>query len=361
MSDPKHRVAIIGCGRLGQHYAEIYSALPNTQIVSIVEANPERRDVVGPRFGVKAVYSDVTEMLNDDVPDLAVVVTPTKYMKECVIACAEAGVKGVSTDKPIAARLSDADEMVQVCADRNVVFAGGNLQRAMSEVQEAAARIHAGEFGELTGASLHGFGNEISGGGCQAVSVLRLFTDAEVEEVIAWGGPDDALEQDTDEGLFINGRFTMTTGLQCPVYSKLLTERNHGVSVWTDDALIEWGWGPPSIHQGFDAGGARIEIDPKYTPVEVIGLNYMFTSIRSFLAAVETGSKLWISGHDLRQALEVAIASKLSVQRRSAPVSLPLADRSLCLYPRAYRWLGGDETGKKQTAEEAKTYGYNNR
>ena len=77
--------------------------------------------------------------------------------------------------------------MVEACAARGVVFAGGNLQRAMNEVQEAASRLHAGEFGEITGASIHGFGGEISGGGCQHISVLRLFTTAEVAEIIAWG------------------------------------------------------------------------------------------------------------------------------------------------------------------------------
>ena len=63
--------------------------------------------------------------------------------------------------------------------------------------------------------------------------------------------------------------------------------------------------------------------------------------------------ELWISGHDLRQALEVAIACKLSAQRANVPVSLPLEDRSLSLLPRPYRWVGGDASGKPQTAEEA--------
>ena len=61
-------------------------------------------------------------MLKDIVPDIAAVVTPTKWMKESVIACAQAGVKGVSTDKPIAAKLSDADEMVDVCNSLGVVL-----------------------------------------------------------------------------------------------------------------------------------------------------------------------------------------------------------------------------------------------
>ena len=90
-----YSVAIIGCGRLGQHYATAYSTYPDTEVVAIAEYNSDRRRVVGERFGVKALYPDAESLLRDIVPDIAAVVTPTKYYKDAVIACAESGVKGV--------------------------------------------------------------------------------------------------------------------------------------------------------------------------------------------------------------------------------------------------------------------------
>ena len=156
VAEKKYTVAIIGCGRLGQHYAEVYQTLPNTELVAIAEYNPERLKAVGERFGVDALYPDAEAMYREMVPDIAAVVLPGKYIKEAVIASAQAGVKGVSTDKPIAARLSDVDEMIEVCVERGVVFAGGNLQRALSEVQEAAAWLRAGDYGALRGVSLLG-------------------------------------------------------------------------------------------------------------------------------------------------------------------------------------------------------------
>lgn len=362
----KLRVGIVGCGRMGQYFAEVYRALPDTELVAIAEWNDDRRKVVGERFGVKALFKDVNAMLREVVPDIAAVITPTKFMKEAVIACAEAGVKGVSTDKPIAAKLSDADAMVDACKKRDVVFAGGNLQRAMWEVQQAAARLRAGDYGQLQGAVVHRFGGEISGGGCQHCSVLRLLTGAEVNEVMAWGQPPEALAGDSDEGLEINGVFRMTSGIDCQVFGRETPYR--GVDVWTDDTLVRWDWAPPKVFrggqaQGGQAAGARKEIDPRYPafPWKYIldrpGLrntdNYLVCSIRSFVDAVFTGSGLFVSGHDLRQALEIAIASKLSAQLGNQPVKLPLEDRSLTLYPRPYRWLGGDVTGRPQTAEEA--------
>ena len=73
MSEIKHRVAIIGCGRMGQIYAEAYTTYPDTEVVAIVETNLERRTVVGERFGVTALYANVEEMLEEQVPDIAAV------------------------------------------------------------------------------------------------------------------------------------------------------------------------------------------------------------------------------------------------------------------------------------------------
>ena len=109
--EAKLRVALIGCGRMGQEYAKFYSVLDNTEIVAIAEYNDERRKAVGERFGVRALYRDTEEMYGqmEGVPDLAVTVLPGKFIKDAVIASAQAGVRGVSTEKPIGAKLSDVD------------------------------------------------------------------------------------------------------------------------------------------------------------------------------------------------------------------------------------------------------------
>ncbi len=351
MSISKHTVAIIGCGRLGQHYAEVYQTLPNTELVAIAEYNPERRNAVGERFGINALFQDAEALFQEIVPDIAAVVLPGKFIKEAVIAAAESGVKGVSTDKPIGSRLSDVDEMIEVCETRGVVFAGGNLQRAISEVQEAARWLRNGDYGALNGASVHGWGGEISGGGCQHISVLRLLAQAEVTEVIAWGTPEEALKQDRDEGLIINGHFRLSNGLVCPVFGQRTPFS--GVDVWTDEALVRWDWGAPEIYKGFDETGGRIKVDRPYTPLQYPRFTYMGTSILSFLDVLENGGELAISGHDLRQSLEVAIAARYSALWGSVPLKLPLEDRSLTLYPRAYRWLGGDQSDLPQSYKDA--------
>ena len=115
-----------------------------------------------------------------------------------------------------------------------------------------------------------------------------------------------------DLGVAIYGSFKMKNGILTNVYG--LPTPSNGVEVWTDNSLIKWEWAPPKIFSGFDANGNRIEIDPKYSPYKWSEFGYRTWTIRSLIKALETGSEPWVTGHDLRQALEAAIASRLSSQ-----------------------------------------------
>jgi len=60
-----------------------------------------------------------------EVPDIVSLILPAAYTYGAVIACAEAGVRVVSCEKPIAAELSKADEMVRVCRERGTLLGCG--------------------------------------------------------------------------------------------------------------------------------------------------------------------------------------------------------------------------------------------
>jgi hypothetical protein len=179
--------------------------------------------------------------------------------------------------------------------------------------------------------------------------------------VMAWGHPPEALAKEDDEGLIINGRFRMSSGIDCMVFGDRV-KTSDGVQVWSESHLTRWNWDTPRI---FKAGpGKRTEIDADYPPFpwqHVLAKpllretdDYLVASIRSFVDAVHGEKReLFISGDDLRRALEIAIASKLSAQLGSQPVKLPLKDRTLALVPTRYRWLGGDASGNPQTAADA--------
>jgi hypothetical protein len=127
--------------------------------------------------------------------------------------------------------LADVDEMVSACAAAGKIFGAGNTQRCIPELQELAARVHAGTYGQIRSATLHGFGGEIVGGGVQALSVLRLLTGAEVTQVNAYSGVmgEEAEQmraeaiagghpQPFDSGLQYSATLTLDTGLVVPCF-----------------------------------------------------------------------------------------------------------------------------------------------
>ena len=372
----KLRVGIIGCGRLGQQFTEVYRAIPGIELAAIAEWNPERRQVVGERFGVKSLFRDADAMLQKVVPDVVAIITPSKYMKDAVIACAEAGVKGIQTDRPFAARLSDADAMIDVCKRHGAVLAGGGLERSNWEVEQAGRKLASGELGKPIGVAVHSYRGEICSGGTARMLVLQHFTQSQVDEVVAWGSPLEKLaESETDHGLSINARMHLTSGLDVQVFGSESKAPHFGVEVWTDDnALVRWDrHGDPltQVFHGLDDRGARKEVDPDYVPwswgqfgkeisplLTSLGMRgseryYILSPVTDMIDAVTKGVTPRITGETQRHALEIAIACKQSAQRGNVPLKLPLEDRSLALFPRPYRWLGGDVSGLPQSAAEA--------
>ena len=143
-------------------------------------------------------------------------------------------------------------------------------------------------------------------------------------------------------GLTVNGLFSLSNGIQCPVFGMATPfgGLDGGVQVWSEHTLIAANaFSLPEIFSGFKEDGSRIRIDTPWQP-EIDEAAALDGTITSFLDAVIKGTDLWVSGRDLRVALEVAIAAKQSALLGNIPVKLPLNDRSLSLYPSRNRWLG---------------------
>jgi predicted dehydrogenase len=303
-TDEHYRVAVVGCGTMGQEYCMAYDTFPDCELVGLVDANAERCGWLAERFGLAPAAvcytpDDLPAMLREARPDIVCVVTPVMFMKQTVLTCCEHGasVRGIQCEKPIGGCLADADAMVAACAARGIILGGGNAQRAIPALQELSARLRGGVYGALSGASVHGFQGEIVGGGVQAISVLRLLLDDEVSAVKAYRAemePDDSARakaiasghpEPFDSGLRYSATFTMRdSGMVVPVYPTPV-EWGGGVEVWSDstDSMLRWGWPrPPDIYS--QSRGAEIHYsipaapqvfsgydDPSGTRLEVDG------------------------------------------------------------------------------------------
>ena len=103
-------------------YAEALSDRPEVDLVAAAERDTKRLDVFRERYGVTALYTDAEEMLRKEKLDIVAIATNVKDRPNVTCLAAESGVKGISTQKPMAHILEEADRMVKTCADLGVAL-----------------------------------------------------------------------------------------------------------------------------------------------------------------------------------------------------------------------------------------------
>ena len=206
------------CGRWwgGNLAAGIYTPTLTIQPVKLLHwltVPKTRRRAFADRYGIETVFDTLDELLAREVPDIVSAILPTSHNPDAVIACAEAGVKVVSCEKPIAVELSQADAMVRICHERGNVFGCGSVYTGIPYLLETIDWIGAGNIGKLTAAAIpSGCHGRCSGGGCVQLTLLRTLTGMEVEWVE--GGRYRLNRLDA-------ARRSSSSEIDCPAYGRL--------------------------------------------------------------------------------------------------------------------------------------------
>ncbi|MEI6500053.1 MAG: Gfo/Idh/MocA family oxidoreductase [Armatimonadota bacterium] len=156
----RYRVGLIGTGRIGSEFEDVFdehpssiagafSALPDCALVAGCNRGQERLERFGQRWGVSALYHDYREMLANEHLDIVAVATPPGLHRDQVVAAAEAGVKGIFCEKPMALSLGECDDMIAACrhSDCRLLV---NCSRRWSGLFDAVRRdAVAGRWGRL--------------------------------------------------------------------------------------------------------------------------------------------------------------------------------------------------------------------
>ena len=117
------RVGIIGCGRpwksqgasgfgMANFHANGYTASPDTTIVALADINLDNARAFQAEHGGERIYTDYQEMLAQEQLDIVSICTWPHHHAPMVIAAAEAGVKAIHCEKPMAPSYAEALQMV---------------------------------------------------------------------------------------------------------------------------------------------------------------------------------------------------------------------------------------------------------
>jgi predicted dehydrogenase len=139
------RVAVIGVGHLGQHHARLLAAIPEVELVAVVDTKPGRAGEIGAKHGVAAL-TDAAGLVGR--VDAVTIATPTASHVDVALAFVEAGA-AVLVEKPIAVSLAEADRLVEAAAARGTVLAVGHTERFNPAVVAGLPLVSAPRFVEI--------------------------------------------------------------------------------------------------------------------------------------------------------------------------------------------------------------------
>jgi predicted dehydrogenase len=125
-------VVVIGVGVFGRNHARVYKELEQqgeaVRLVGVVDPNLDRADAVAREFGCRA-FGSVDQMLTTHSEVRAAsVAAPTSNHLEVARALMQAGID-VLIEKPLAASLAEADELVQLANQHDRIAQAGHLER----------------------------------------------------------------------------------------------------------------------------------------------------------------------------------------------------------------------------------------
>jgi predicted dehydrogenase len=119
------QVGVIGVGYLGRFHAQKYAAMEGVRLVGGADPDRERAEAVAGETGCSA-YTDYRELLNGI--EAASIVVPTIYHHEVARTCLAKGLD-LLVEKPFTTTLAEADELIELARDKNLVLQVGHLEQ----------------------------------------------------------------------------------------------------------------------------------------------------------------------------------------------------------------------------------------
>lgn len=201
------RAAVVGC-RMGLNHAMALASLPAFELAGLCDLNADAaREAAEQTGGTAAVFTDFAAMLKALNPDVVVIATPTGSHARLTIMAAEAGVRGIYCEKPMAVHMGDARRMTEACAANGAMLVIGHQRRMSAPFATMRREIERGAVGRPYLLRTSCAGDFLSDGTHSVDTALYLAGDDRVKWVLA-----AMFRQDVEPGLPDQWDYSIFTG-----------------------------------------------------------------------------------------------------------------------------------------------------
>ncbi len=185
------RVGVIGCRGIGVRHAQGIAGLEDAEVVAACDLSTDQLDEFGRRWQETwprlKRYTSHRRMLDEQSLDIVSVATGDNAHAQLVVDAAEAGVKGIFCEKPLATTVEDAARMVAACESNGTALSVDHTRRFLPMWAHAKELIEAGEIGEVQYivGSLRGGRAMLYRNGTHSIDAICWYADSAPEWVLA--------------------------------------------------------------------------------------------------------------------------------------------------------------------------------
>src|SRR5436309_8120804 len=326
---PDVRVGVIGAGALGYHHVRILRDVPGAQLIGFFEARQERATEVAKELGVQA-YETLEELVA--AVDAATVVVPTPAHYEVAKAALARG-KHLLIEKPIAATLPEADELLALAQRTGALIQTGHVERFNRAIRAALPHVERARFIESNRlAPFNPRGADVAvvlDLMIHDIDLVRTLVGGHIKDVSAVGV--QVLTPFVD---IANARLTFESGAVANITaSRVSRERMRKIRIFQQSGYLSLdlavGSGEFFRLRG-DIDVAALATAPlaleqfvERIPVEAEEGEPLKLEFESFLAAVRGEAPVAVTGEEGRDALAVALQIVADIERASPALAGP--------------------------------------
>lgn len=310
MSDPSRlRVAVVGVGYMGQHHARILQAMPGVDLVAVADVDSGAAQAVGASVGAQPL-TDMQQLIGH--VDAVTVAVPTGVHHAVSMPLLEANIP-VLVEKPIAATLDQADEMVAAAEEAAVTLAVGHSERYNPAITTALPLVTSPRFIEIHRlASFPARGLDVDvvfDVMIHDLDVLLACVDAAPESIEAVGVP--VLTDRTD---IANARIRFDDGCIANLTaSRISRERVRKLRFFQQDSYLSVDCAMQQVESWRVSRGPGREPEIDGGSVEVPAGEPLECELVDFVSAVKHGVEPKVTGTAGRRALALAEEVALAI------------------------------------------------
>ncbi|WP_413288006.1 Gfo/Idh/MocA family protein [Bdellovibrio sp. HCB337] len=305
----KLRAAVVGVGYLGTFHAQKYTKNSNVQLVGVCDFSPAQADKVAAELGVAAIHK--AQDLVGQV-DMVTVAASTQSHYELAKLFLQNGIH-VNVEKPIAATIPQAEELVNLAQQKNLKLAVGHIERFNPSIIELKKHLKDTKTLELTRlATYKARGADVSvlhDLMIHDMDLLYWLSDSDIESFTASGSKLISSELDTAQVAF-----KMKSGLMVYInVSRVSSNMQRWIRATQKGSVLYANTGTLELEKNEPGSG---DTPVKVSTWTVTKEDALQKETDAFIEAVKNNTPTVVNGLDGLKALKAIEEVKAAIEAR---------------------------------------------